>query len=332
MSVGSGAISSSLDASTPVSALVVGGKEVKVGSFKFTTSHDSYTIYELYTSLNATTASKVVGEVVWKDGATEIGRSHFDEVRLESQTLGLEVPIPANSTKVLDAYLQLGAVGTPGAGPTGEEVTLTLSGFWAQNTNGDVVEDDNAVDANPTYVYKTKPTISNVALPSTTLIAGSQTVAKFTVSADSAGTIAWRVLKLSVSTSSPSGTLTLSNYAIYDSANESTALANVTVTASSSGATVVFTSSQDQEVSGTKTYVVKADVAGTGIISGASVSHRIATGQSSYSAPDVYASVAGGSSFVWSDESVTPHSATAASWNGDYLVKNIPTDSQTLTK
>jgi hypothetical protein len=332
ISAGSGTLTVAADASTPVVSAVVGNSQPKVASFKFTSTNDAFTITELYASTTAN-GSAVIGSLIWKDGATTIATSPFSGAF--ATTTGLSVSVPANSTKVIDAYLQLGAVGTPGAAASGLNVQIALDGYKYRNSNGvETTVNTDATNAfgNATYVYKTKPTISNVALPSTTLIAGSQTVAKFTVSADSAGTIAWRVLKLSVSTSSPSGTLTLSNYAIYDSANESTALANVTVTASSSGATVVFTSSQDQEVSGTKTYVVKADVAGTGIISGASVSHRIATGQSSYSAPDVYASVAGGSSFVWSDESVTPHSATASSWNGDYLVKNIPTDSQTLTK
>ncbi len=331
ISSGSGALTVATDASTPVSASVVGGAQPKVASFKFTGTNDTFTVTELYAS-TTDTGSAVIGSLIWKDGATTIATTPFNGAFATST--GLSIAVAANSTKVIDAYLQLGTVTTPGGAATGLNVQIGLDGYKYRNSNGvesSVVAAATDVVGNPTYVYKTKPTISNVALPSTTLTAGSQTVAKFTVSADSAGTIAWRTIKFSVSTSS-TGSLTLSNYAIYDTANESTALANVSATASSSGATVVFTSTADQEVSGSKTYVVKADVAGTGVVAGASVSHRIATGQTSFAAAAALASVPGGSSFVWSDESETPHSATTATWNGDFLVKNIPTDSQTLTK
>ena len=332
ISSGSGALTVATDASTPVVATVVGGAMPKVASFKFTGTNDVFTVTELYASTTGT-GSAVIGSLIWKDGATTIATTPFSGAF--ATTTGLSIAVPANTNKVIDAYLQLGTVGTPGAAATGLNVQVGLDGFKYRNSNGvesTVSAAATDVIGNATYVYKTKPTISNVALPSTTLNASTMTVAKFTISADSAGTIAWRVLKLSVSTSS-SGILTASNYQIFDSANESTALANVTVAASSSGATVVFTSSQDQEISGSKTYVVKADIAGAGAgTSGSSISHRIAVGQSSFADPVAYASVPGGSSFVWSDESETPHSATTATWSGDFLVKNIPTDSQTLTK
>jgi hypothetical protein len=94
-----------------------------------------------------------------------------------------------------------------------------------------------------------------------------------------------------------------------------------------------FISTVDQEVSGSKTYVVKALVAGT-VLTGASVSHSIASGATAHTAPAAYTTVAltPTPTFIWSDEALTPHTGAQLSWNDDYLVKNIPTDSLTLTK
>jgi len=35
--------------------------------------------------------------------------------------------------------------------------------------------------------------------------------------------------------------------------------------------------------------------------------------------------------FVWTDQSASAHDATTDDWNHGYLVKNLPTDTQTLT-
>ena len=330
---GSGALTVATDASTPVAATVVGGAMPKVASFKFTGTNDVFTVTELYASTTAD-GSAVIGSLIWKDGATTVATTPFSGAF--ATTTGLAISIPANTNKVIDAYLQLGTVGTPGAALTGLDVQVGLDGFKYRNSNGvETTVSAAATDVigNHTYVYKTKPTISNVALPSTTLTAGTQTVAKFTISADSAGTIAWRELNLTIASSSPSGSIfQVGSYQIYDSANESTALANVTVTnPTGASTTVMFLASQDQEVSGSKTYVVKATVTGT-VSTGATLGHSITSGQTAFAAPSAYASVPGAATFVWSDESETPHSATTATWSGDFLVKNIPTDSQTLTK
>jgi hypothetical protein len=128
----------------------------------------------------------------------------------------------------------------------------------------------------------------------------------------------------------------LSNFNIYEESNQSTPLAGVTVTVGTgSNTTVTFTSSStDQQVSGTKTYVVKADIGGTGIVQGASLQTSFTNSGETFTAPtnagNLIASTA--TRFVWSDESVIPHSGTSADWNNGFLVKNLPTDSQTISK
>ncbi len=177
---------------------------------------------------------------------------------------------------------------------------------------------------NPMFVYKTKPVITNVALPTSVLSNGTQTIYQYTVTADAAGTIAWRQIKFNVATTS----VTATGFALYDSANQSTALANTTCTLA--GSVVTCVSTQDQEVSGAKTYVLKATTAGA--TTNSSISVNIPSSGLGYVAPTAAGSVGATSSFIWSDESVVPHTNLTSDWSNDYLVKNLPTDSLTMTK
>lgn len=329
ITIGSGSITSSQDASTPGVALVVGNSQPKIASYKFVSSNDAFTITELTAKVASTDGAAAFKNVIFKDGATTIATQPFNGRYATSS--GLSISVPYNSTKVIDAYADLGSIGT-GYATSGAAILLTLDGFEYQNSNGVKTRDYTDVAGKATYAYKTKPTITNVALPSTLLQAGTMTVAKFSIASDVGGTIAWRKLAMSIASSTPSGSFQVQSYALYTEADQSTAIASVTVTQPLAGTTVTFVSSSDLEVSGSKTYVVKATITGSPVV-GSSLAHSIATGVGTYAAPNTDAIVeATAANFVWSDESVNPHTAATADWNNEYLVKNIPTDSQTLTK
>ncbi len=332
ITVGSGVLTVAADASTPVSALVVGNTMPKVGSFKFTGLNDSFTIDELTLQLLGGAAdAAAIKNIVVKDGATTLATTPVNVNTLRATSTGLTVTLPYNTNKILDVYADLGNIGTGGAS-TGANVGVKLASYEYLTSNGQKTRVYGVATAtNPFYVYKTKPTITNVALPTTVLTAGTQTLYQFSITADAGGTIAWQKLKFTVATTSG---VTVSNFNIYDAANQSTPLTGFASPLSFNSATGVVTASStiDQEVSGSKTYVLKATVGGT-IASGASVSTNIAASGVSFVAPTDVVTVAGtAANFVWSDEAVIGHSGTTADWNNDYLVKNLPTDSETLTK
>jgi len=329
---GTGSLTVANDASAPVAAVLVAGSMPKVASFKFTGTNDNFTITELYASTTAN-GSAAIGSLIWKDGATTLATTFFDGNN--AITTGLSVAIPANTTKVVDGYLQLGSVGTPGNATTSLDTAITLNGFKSRNSNGvEAVTNGVALAGNAQYVYKTKPTIALAALPSTTLNTGTQTIGKYSVSADTAGSLEWNQIVFTVTKTAAPG---LASWALYDEANPGTAIAAaVTPTgtftaAGGAGGTVKFVLTNPQAVSGTKTYVLKANVTGT-IIAGESVGFSIAPTASAPTVADENSVQLPLSSFVWSDLSQTPHSLTSADWLTDYLVKNLPTDSQTLLK
>ncbi len=324
ISVGTASVAAAQDPSTPVAAITSGNQTRSVAAFKFTTTNDQHTISEIVLSIpNNTTVSSVI----LKDGGTTLGTLPGGA---SSTFSNLNVVIPANSTKVLTVELTLGTVGI-GAGSTGENVKVNLHSYKkAPASTGSISTTTHGIDVagNNLYVYKAIPTITMLA-DAGAIAAGSQTIAKFTVTSNN-GPISWSHLMLTVASSSG---LTLSSPTLWD------ADSNTQITASSSmniaNGKLVIDASAEQQVSGTKTYAVKADLAGT--ITDGYISTTIPQ-PSSFVAPTTAASASSTGvglsvSFTWSDmagSSNTAHSMTTSDWNNDFLVKNLPTSSYTL--
>ena len=330
IAAGSGSITATLDAASPVAAIVADNQTVDVAGYKFAAVNDGYNVTDLtFTIADASNVANVMlydgtTLVASKPGATSVTFS------------GLSWNVPSNTNKVLTVKLQLGSVGV-GAGTSGASLLTTLTAATATSVGTGVSA--AVIESNPAsaaaYVYAAIPTVTNVALPASALTTGTVTAAKFTVNTNGTGTIAWKKLIFTI-TRSMGGTDTLSSPTLWD-ADTNTQIAGTPTFSGSveadngTSGTLAFVATNEQQISGAKTYVLKMTTAGT-LATGDNLNVSIAQ-PSSYAAPAAYATVAGTSaSFVWSDVSATSHDNTTTDWNNGFLVKNLPTDSQTLTK
>jgi hypothetical protein len=128
----------------------------------------------------------------------------------------------------------------------------------------------------------------------------------------------------------------LSNTALYDTATNTLVAGAFTyptaalIANDGTTGTIVFVATTEQQISGSKTYVLRTDIAGT-VGAGDNINVSIAQ-PSAFVAPAAYATVAGtGSSFTWTDTSLVSHDETTLDWNNAFLVKTLPTSTQTLT-
>ena len=146
--------------------------------------------------------------------------------------------------------------------------------------------------------------------------------------------MAWRKLILTVASSTGITIAGNSSWGIYDDANQAAVLTGTSALMNGASTTVTFTSTGDQEIpaGGYRDYVVKTVIGGVALTTGMTFQTSIAAGQASHTDQEPYTEVAGNPTFVWSDESKSGHTDLTDDWFGDYLVKNIPTDTQTLTK
>ncbi len=326
---GTGSITATLDASSPVSKIVDDSGTVDSAAFKFAAVNDAYTITDATVTITNASAIQTVSlvdngvVVASKPGATSVTFS------------GMNIAAGANANKVLTVRLTMSPVGV-GAGTTGSALLTTLTAATARNSNGTsaaVTESDPA--GNAMYVYKAIPTVSNLTLPSSLLGTGTQTIAKVSISSGGSGTVGWKKVIFTVN---KTGRVTtgpdLAGGTVWD-ADSNTQIAGVathaTTAAADAAGTISFVATNEQEISGAKNYELRATVTGT-LATGDNVNVNIAQ-PSSYVAPAAYATVAAtAASFVWSDQAAASHDATTLDWNNGFLVKNLPTNSQTLTK
>jgi hypothetical protein len=243
---------------------------------------------------------------------------------------GLSLEVPANNDKVLTVSANMGAINST-SGSSGADMTATLASYKVNNSQGSETVNTPAITGNAMYVYKAIPTLALQTLPSTNLTAGTQTLSKFSVTS-SGDTISWNKVKFAVTKSASS---TIANVKLYDiTGGTSIEVAGVatlsTVGSGNTSGTISFVPTTEESIDGSKTYSLKADIGGV-IAQNDYITTSINSSGLGYLAPTVYSSVGATATFVWSDESAASHDTTTSDWSNDNLVKNIPTDSQTLT-
>lgn len=329
-------ITASLDASSPVAALVDDSGTVTTGTFKFVSLTDSYTVTDLTISIAACTT---VSNVALVSGATTINKPCATSITFS----GLSIPIAANATVLAHIDLTMSTIGV-GAGSTDSSLATAITAFTARNSAGTSAAGTvGSATGNAMYAYKAIPTVSTVALPNSALSGGEMVIAKFTVSSGGTGTIAWKQVMFEI-TKAAAPTLSAATLYNSDTATQITA-ASVYQNGTGGVATTcvadntfcellitVGTNANDdvvETVSGAKTYEIRSTVGGT-LASGNFVSVKLDRNTAAHAASGLEQAVdnslaAGNVSFVWSDESASATNDTGvASWQTDYLVKNLP--------
>ncbi len=340
----SGSITATTDASRPDASMNDDSGTKTMAAFKFAAVTDSYTVTDLtFTVADVTTVS----QMSLYDGTTLIAQKTAAGTTTFS---GISWPIPAGTSKILTVKLDLGTVGV-GNGSTGASTLVTLTSGLATNgagTNAAITQSNPAGTAQ--YTFKAIPTLTTVTLPTTSLVAGTNTLAKFSVNTNGTGTVGWNRIVLNVTkTDHPTlSTFTLWNadsntqiagtFIVHDTANVASCIAT-----DGSGDTcrLGFVPGTEQQVSGSVNYVLKATVGGA-LATADYVSTTIPSNTASFVASNTYSTIAGSPStytnygttpsFVWSDVSAASHDTTTSDWSTDYLVRSLPLDSQTLTK
>jgi hypothetical protein len=323
MTAEAGAIASAVDAATPASTLIVANTTADLAAYKFTTTNDNYTLTEAVVTLGSAAAASNVTTLTLKDGSTVVTTAPIvlSGGVYQASFSGLTLAIPANTDKVLTVAATLGAINSSN-GSSGAAMTATLTSFKANNSQGAETSDGTDRTGNVIYAYKSIPTIANQTLPTTVLTAGTQTLAKVSVT----GTIGWKEMKFSIS---KSNLVELASIAVYDENGIAIPGAAIADIGAGTTGSAIFIPTAEQSVSGTKVYTLKATVGGT-IASNNFVSTNILT--DGFLANTTYALAnADTNNFIWSDQSAASHSVTTTDWTGGYLVKSLSTDSQTLT-
>jgi hypothetical protein len=343
---GTASITATADASTPVAGIAYDSQTVTTAAFKFDAVTAGYNVTDITVGLAGTNATTVAQSVqLWDGGTMVASQPGADTVTFN----GLAWNIPANTNKVLTVKVVLGSVGV-GFGSSSANVISTINAFTATNTSTGVsAVGTGTPTGNNMYVYAATPTVTQVALPSTQMVAGTNTIAKFTVTGNG-GTIAWKEVLLDINKSAAP---TLASVTLWDVTSTPTQV--TAATAFQNGSAGVATTcvadnvfcelmisvgtkvddNVEQQVSGSKTYEVRATVGGT-LAEDVYVSSTL-TSNLGYVAPAVFTTAdnsgaPNNATFVWSDMSAQSHDTGTADWVSEYSVVGVPSPaSWTLT-
>lgn len=335
---GAGTFAATKDASAPATALVNGATSgVVLGAYKFTSTNDNVVITNLQFTFPSTSgheAATAIQYVKVMDGSTVLQAT---PVQTNAANFTVSVPVASNTTKVLKVVADLGTIGY-GAGVSGVALTPTLSSVTYENSAGTRTAGSITTGAsNATYVHKAYPSVSALSLPSSSLSAGSQTLAKVQVTANG-GTVDLKSIIFSLAkTANPTVTsttlwvdgiqktvtTTVSNNTMSDAGSDGAATFRYEIAYGETPVEIAAGQSVVVEVRGT--------IGGT-LVAGQSVTASIVSSGLSHADPVAYGSVNTSSALIWSDESAQSHTYLTLDWMNDNLVKTLPVTGWSLSR
>ncbi len=365
----SGNITIAQDASTPDSDIVLAGSEnVVMSKVKFSAVQEDWTVQELTIGLSGDEGTvEEVGIEYVSDSSTVTTTGQVSNN--EASFTGMSWVIPKDSEKVLTIKATLADI-DPNIATTGSSLVFGVACGTANNCkivgeSGETKGTDASLgnhNGNTMYLRKSRPTVASAALPSSTLINGTNVINKFTVTADSAGEITLKKLSWDVNVNSAGGQgLSFTTWKLYKDSS-STEIAGVFSdgsTTSAAGAVPLAHNASSQllvfeptsEISvpaGTTatftlkanaTNVVKDDASISTSLRNSNDTSSLTGGLSDHATQLVQiddGSTQSQVDFLWSDRArgishTDSYQVLAKDWTNGYLIDVLPTDSVSVS-
>lgn len=336
------------NASLPTSKFVGGGTTVNSYNFTLTPTYDDFTLDELYVDIASPTVasnSGAIATVMLKDGSNTLGTAVINSSTGSASFTGLNLSLMQSAgTKTLSVDVQFANVGV-GANDTAGSVTVRLDGMKYRTSAGAVTTttglSTTTYTGNALVDVKGFPTFANVALPTTVLGNGTQTLFKTAVTANS-GLLAWNNIVFTVASNSTNVAFSspTTNFKLFENGVDITPLAasgiaSVSyVDATNRTTRVEFNFATERAISAgnSVTLELQGTVSGS-LTAGNSISTQIVntsgTTVTSKNSADSIATTY--NNFNWTDQSAPSHATTTSDWFTDGLVKTLA-QSQSITK
>ncbi len=220
----SGTLTNSQDAGRPNSALQVAGSAgVLFNKVRFTATNEEFKITKMRVKIDDATNDRdnVVGVKI-SDGTTTWGPISLDASG-NADFSNLAIIVPKDGHKVVSIYADLQTIS--GGADTGDSFSLDFdydNNFEAIGTGSNTKVTSVTADSvgNDMVIVKTKPTITALDLPSTTLINGTLVLYKFQISADAGADVSIKKIHFDVKVSEVSGTdIDITNLQLFEVGN-----------------------------------------------------------------------------------------------------------------
>lgn len=338
ITIGSGSLASA--SVKPLADIVIAGTTVVANAIEFSATNDAFTVTNLRIDDDgANDAAAVILSYKNKAGATveatqylnSDGNADFSNLAIYVAKNGVAtVTIKAMTATIASGATSGGTLQLNFAAPTGTTFAATGETSGTVVYTGPTVQNGNAM-----IVRASKPSIELITLPSAVLSGGTNTIAKFKISADmSGGKVIWKQIAFQVTTTTGVDVTdeSVSLYKVGDSSNALNSGASLVTAGAVKTITVTTTDEQSIPAGTSQIYELKADITGT--IDGSQINTKIKSSgvvaasvgtSTNYSDLVIYET-----GFAWSDSSASPHISTSRDWADSTYVKSLPTDTQNL--
>lgn len=346
---GSGDLTVELDGTSKQNRIVAGNQTVTAAKYLLTAVSENYFVKEFAVEVPSVTAAKNVQKAMLYVDGVQVGSdtSFVQNSGVRALFTGLNIPVPANGTEVVEVRFMLNTVGgddgssgtntfakletaaTKVADSQGVETLLSAAPFSEADVNG-----------NEMYVFRTIPTVSKQDPADGSEANGTKKVYKWTVGADAAGDLAVKQFKINLTwnDASTTSTLALGSFNLYEDGSEITDKVTITeqdgdnleaanALEADTALWIFWDNTQESVIpaGGTKTYTLEGSFSGFSE-SGDSVTLQLVGDTAIQTASHTYlnesasgdeltlhdsaaAAASGGeaASFIWSDRSANPH-------------------------
>lgn len=335
ITLGNGSLTLSAGTQPDSINIIAGTSGNTIGQFRLNAANTAYTINNL--NLNfpnnfATSTSAVTIEYPKADGTTgtmtsviEVGTAST----LYAAFAGVGMYVAKDTEALVNVKVSLATIASGAtAGALGTVTFDPDTNFQAVNTSGTVSTDVGSTEytGNNFYVRKSVPTFARVSTGTTTPLT-DEPIFKFTVVADSAGTIDIKQLGFTVTTTG----VTVTALKLYNSSSN-TALTDTGLDPDSSGFVKLLVGAVDNDVltisTTPATYDVRGTIAGWGN-SGDVLSVRFKEDVAVIATPTAGAYVDDSATLrlaqynVWSDRAASSHTTITTDWTNGFLLKNM---------
>ncbi len=348
MSVTSGSLAVSVDASSPSYTIAAGGTSgVTMGVYKLRASNEPINLTKLglkLTNTASSSATDLITVTIW-DGATQVGTAVLTGSTTTVQSiLTTPVNLPKDTDKTLTIKANLADIGSSQPGTEGHLIAIDPNGAEGSGVeSGTTITSGASAGVAGIRVFNTFPTLALDTLPGTGVIDGR--LMRFKVTANSSGPVG--LYNFAFKVASTTG-VTVTNVALYGYTDSSYSqpisgqgtggqIGSTDAAILSDTAFEFVPSSNQVTISAGSTYFFELRATVSGVDTGDTLVTTL-LGDSAYN-DDALGSSASGrgfvttaslitastyGNFVWSPNATTTAAFTANDWTNGYGVNGLP--------
>ena len=200
MTIASGSLAVSLDASSPSYTMAAGGTLATLSVLRFEATNEDIKLSRValqFTNGASNTPIDVSGAVVtlW-DGVTQIGEAVFATNDYATSTITGTVVIPKDGYKRITVKGDISLIGTGKPGTQGHLIMVDWDGNGDTGTQGIGQSAGSTVTASGSdtavsgvRTFRSVPTFAKLSIPDTIMYSGDRVLYRFSVTADTAGDV-----------------------------------------------------------------------------------------------------------------------------------------------